>query len=476
MRNRSRCLVVLALILTVASTATPGTKDNLIGHWRFDEGSGRKAFDSSANGNTALLSHGVSWLHDGPKGWAVSPSDSGAGYIATPPLPFGNTSSVTIALWTRRTYTTAGGSALFEAGGFSKGNTGFALLPDNEQCKGVQAALRGNEGTTANCYAQPSSGVWHLVAVVYDKRQTGGDGIAFYVDGVLQHPTWSLSSVTNTGDFSDSPLYLFGTEENSHAGSGSISDLRIYKGALTAAQIQAIYNTRPKSSPSGLVAAYAFNEGIGSTVTDLSGNGNTGILSNVLWTSAGKYGKALVFNGNSSLVTVSDSLSLHLGSAMTLEAWINPMHKSTYWADVISKGNHDYSLGGISHYANGPPTGAMLGGSSAGTLGSSDLPLNVWTHLATTFDGSTLRFYVNGELVSTEPYSGTIPNSRTPLHIGGNSIVGQFFTGIIDELRIYQTALTQAQIQSDMDMPISPSLISISVTPRERTVMEATAI
>ena len=78
------------------------------------------------------------------------------------------------------------------------------------------------------------------------------------------------------------------------------------------------------ASSSGLVAAYGFNEGSGTTVTDSSGNGNNGTISGATWTTAGKYGDALQFNGTSSVVTIPNSSSLQLTTGMTLEAWVNP--------------------------------------------------------------------------------------------------------------------------------------------------------
>ena len=74
----------------------------------------------------------------------------------------------------------------------------------------------------------------------------------------------------------------------------------------------------------GLVAAFAFNEGAGGTVTDLSGMGNHGTISGATWTSAGRYGSALSFDGVSNWVTVEDSPSLDLTNGMTLEAWVRP--------------------------------------------------------------------------------------------------------------------------------------------------------
>ena len=94
-----------------------------------------------------------------------------------------------------------------------------------------------------------------------------------------------------------------------------------------------------QAAPSGLVAAYAFDEGSGTSVSDSSGNGNTGTVSGATWVSSGKFGKALSFNGSSALVSVPDAASLHFGSALTLEAWVNPSAVSSAWRDVIYKGN-----------------------------------------------------------------------------------------------------------------------------------------
>src|SRR5262249_14151827 len=89
-----------------------------------------------------------------------------------------------------------------------------------------------------------------------------------------------------------------------------------------------------RTTPS-MLAAYAFAEGSGTTVADASGNGNTGAIANATWTSAGKYGNALSFNGTSARVNINDSASLHLATGMTLEAWVNPSAVTNAWRDVI---------------------------------------------------------------------------------------------------------------------------------------------
>ena len=78
-------------------------------------------------------------------------------------------------------------------------------------------------------------------------------------------------------------------------------------------------------------------------------------------------------------------------------------------------------------------------------------------YLVETFDGSTLRFYVNGAQVSSVARTGALMTSSNPLQIGSDSIYGQYFNGLIDEVRIYNTALSAAQIQTDMTTPVEPS-------------------
>ena len=86
--------------------------------------------------------------------------------------------------------------------------------------------------------------------------------------------------------------------------------------------------------------------------------------------------------------------------------------------------------------------------------GTSALPLNGWSHLAATYDGAALRLFVNGSQAATVSGGGPIVQSANVLSIGGNSVWGEFFQGTIDEVRIYNRALTASEIQADMDAPI----------------------
>jgi chitodextrinase len=202
-----------------------------------------------------------------------------------------------------------------------------------------------------------------------------------------------------------------------------------------------------------LVAAYAFDEGSGTTVGDSSGKGNTGTIQNATWTTTGKYGKALVFNGTNARVSIPDSASLRLTSAMTLAAWVNPTTVNNAWRDVIYKGNDNYFLEATSTNNARPAAGGTFGSGGGEAYGTAALTANTWTHLAATYDGAMLRLYVNGVQVSSVARTGNLATSANPLEIGGDSIFGQNFEGTIDEVRVYNVALTPMQIQSDMNTP-----------------------
>ena len=77
--------------------------------------------------------------------------------------------------------------------------------------------------------------------------------------------------------------------------------------------------------------------------------------------------------------------------------------------------------------------------------------------MALTYDGATLRLFVNGTQVATRATTGTIQTTDNPLWIGGNNPYGEYFAGLIDEVRVYNRALTQADIQADMNTAVVPT-------------------
>ena len=206
---------------------------------------------------------------------------------------------------------------------------------------------------------------------------------------------------------------------------------------------------------SGLVGAYSFDAGSGTAVADNSGSGNSGTLSGATW-ATGKNGKALSFDGVNDWVTIADRASLDLTSGMTLEAWVRPAAQSRSWRTVVLKerpGGLAYAL--YSNTDSNRPSAEVTN-----VLGQRDarrrprFASGTWSHLATTYDGATLRLYVNGTQVASKPATGAITTTSAPLRIGGNAVWSEWFSGQIDDLRIYNRALTAAELQTDMNTPV----------------------
>ncbi|WP_212746149.1 LamG-like jellyroll fold domain-containing protein [Nonomuraea sp. KC401] len=231
--------------------------------------------------------------------------------------------------------------------------------------------------------------------------------------------------------------------------------------------------TVPPTNP-GLVAAYGMEEGTGTTVGDSSGQDNTGVATDTAWTT-GKHGKALSFNGSSSWVTAADADSLRLTNAATLSAWARPSDLEDVWRSVVMK-DHDNggSYGLYAAAANGPAGWFQTVQGEAEASSSTALPLNQWSHLAVTYNGSMITLYVNGTQVKQEPLSGDLDDDGGDLRIGGNSFWGEYFSGVIDEVRIYNRVQTAAQIQTDMNAPVGAAATNAAA--RQRTTNAATDV
>jgi fibronectin type 3 domain-containing protein len=157
-------------------------------------------------------------------------------------------------------------------------------------------------------------------------------------------------------------------------------------------------------------------------------------------------------------VRVASSASLNFTSAMTLSAWIRPTAANSGWRTLIQRQADAYMLNASTDVGPlRPGGGGTFGGAYNNVVGPTASPLDTWTFLALTYDGTILRLYVNGTQVATRASSGAIQTVANPLWIGGNQPYGEFFTGLIDEARVYNRALTATEVTNDMNTSIVPS-------------------
>jgi hypothetical protein len=217
----------------------------------------------------------------------------------------------------------------------------------------------------------------------------------------------------------------------------------------TDSTLTATFTAPPVGTP---VAAYNFDAGSGTTLADVTGKGHTGTLTGPTWSTAGRTGAALSFDGVNDSVRINDADDIDLTTGMTLEAWVRPTALGNAWRTVLFKeqsGHMTYAL--YASTDNGRPTGQAHVGGERNARATAALALNTWTHLATTYDGATLRLYVNGTQAAATALTGAMAVSTGPLKIGGNALWSEWFAGLIDDVRVYDRALSATEIQGDMN-------------------------
>jgi concanavalin A-like lectin/glucanase superfamily protein len=219
--------------------------------------------------------------------------------------------------------------------------------------------------------------------------------------------------------------------------------------------------TPPSSGPSGLIAAYEFSAGAGTTIADSSGNNLNGTATSTTWTTAGRYGNALSFNGTSSYVNLGNPVALQATGSMSWTAWVKATSTPADDGQIVARSGGTSGWQFKTSPDTGPHTfGIMISGSTGivQRYSTTVRALNTWYHVAAVYNAAarTLDIYVNGALdngvlLGTIPAAQTVPS--TNVNIGRRS-GGYYFAGILDDLRIYGRALTADEIRTVMTTPI----------------------
>jgi hypothetical protein len=288
---------------------------------------------------------------------------------------------------------------------------------------------------------------WTHVAVAYD----GTTGLAvLYINGV---GVTFFSSAPRALQTTDAPVYI-GSEAGDGTGRyfpGLIDEVEIFNRALSDTEVAAIYNAGASGKcrscttpPPGMVAWWP---GDGNT-KDIQ-NGDNGLLKNGATFGAGKVARSFSFDGVDDYVEVPNDSSLN-PDAITIDAWLYLEElKSVQF--VVAKDNgssqRDYFIDLLDDQFKFVVIAPGAG--SSGEAAGGSLSLGAWHHVAGTYDGSTVKAYVDGAEVASTPYSGGIGHSATPFWIGQRN--GSYFHGRIDEVEVFNRALTADEIQFIFD-------------------------
>ena len=203
-------------------------------------------------------------------------------------------------------------------------------------------------------------------------------------------------------------------------------------------------------------------DGIGAYIRDSSAYAHDADPTNTTFV-PGKIGMARDFDGSGDYLTISHHTDYNITTNLTLEAWINPdtMDSVGSWNRIIEKGtNNQYGLSVTSDSGYGLIL-RLYGTTTVTTLSYFVPPLNQWTHVAAVYDGSTVKFYANGVLVSSSSNSGSITTTSNDLVIGDWTSHSRGFDGTIDEVRVSKVARTANEIRQSYEIGLRTHSITI---------------
>jgi uncharacterized protein YjdB len=267
--------------------------------------------------------------------------------------------------------------------------------------------------------------------------------------------TWSLSPAVGT--ISTSGLY---TAPASIASQQSIT-VTATSAADTSKRASAAITLNPPAfgGQMGLVAYWPMQEGSGTTTADVTGRGFTGVLQQPVW-SAGRFGTGLMFNGLNDRIEVAQNGREILGSdtpaGLTLSVWFKAETFRVADARLLAKatGSKDrdivYMLSTTRSGSMRLQFGLKAGGKVVTLVANSGaLSAGQWIHAVAVYDGSKMILYQNGVQVGSRNRSEEInSNPAAPLWIGNSPGGGLPFHGAIDDVRIYNRALSPAEVQA----------------------------
>jgi hypothetical protein len=204
------------------------------------------------------------------------------------------------------------------------------------------------------------------------------------------------------------------------------------------------------SAQVGLVGYWKLDESSGTTAADSSGSGYNGTLVNMTPASdwvTGRIGGGLDFDGSNDFVDCGNYLGLRITSNITVAAWVKTRDcGNDEYNPYVTKGDHSY---GLQHrHSNELEFFIYDGGTWYPAKYSVNSSFNnVWHHLAGTYNGSQVKLYVDGVLRSTVNHSGSIATNAYNVNLGRNAENNtQFYNGVLDSVRIYNRALSAAEI------------------------------
>jgi len=440
--------------------------NGLVGWWTFDgkDISGVQAYDRSGGGNRGILTSGpVQTIGKIGQGLQFDGVDDyvNVGKISSP------ATAITMSGWVFANHGIAGHQN--ERIIWKQNQSTNPWMSYDLALSGINGSLNPSASVTVNgtLYnnatqaATITAGVWHHLAGTWQS----GDAVRLYIDGVLAETSSAAPSGSITYNSSFNTLIGFNDLDSVYL-DGVVDDVRVYNRALSADEIKRLYNiggtvklnSTATSLTNGLVGWWTFDgkDMAGNYAFDKSGNGNRGTLTSGPARTIGKIGQALTFDGVSGYVNMGNPTSLKLTGSATWSAWVKINSCPSGQCVIISKRGFAGDRG-WEFYANDSVGFDIIAVDSADNTNSADRSTvgtyaGVWTHVVGVYNASalTLDIYINGKN-DNSGLGGTVASAQNDssqnVNIGRRPTDFGYFPGLLDDVRVYNRALSAEEIK-----------------------------
>lgn len=235
--------------------------------------------------------------------------------------------------------------------------------------------------------------------------------------------------------------------------------MKIFFSLLTIIMIAAPFAHAADPADDSLILYFSFDELDGDTVTDHSQYGNDGTIAGSPELVAGKFGNALKLNGQTDWVEVPHADILTVDANVTVMAWINAERhmgpNSQRWQGILSKGNSPRSY---SFYTESPSECLHLSAGGSGSVCEPKIPLNEWQHVVAQVEDGVHRYWLNGEHAGEFDGKNALPGAAdtASVLVGKTHEGNREFLGLIDEVRIWNRALSMEEVRAEMNTASTP--------------------
>jgi hypothetical protein len=423
----------------------PPNNLGLVGYWSFDEGRGTHASDMSGNENDGTLLNGPGWVVGKSRG--ALGFDGVNDYIEinnATTLQSTPTNQWSMGAWIYPTG--AGGNRIVVRKDASGGGYYIRLNSTN-----FQSLLRFSGGHVERSAGTAVLNEWNHLVMTYD-----GTTRKHFLNGV-EVGSWN-EGVTLA--FNTSVVRIGANSSTSEFFNGTIDEVRIYNRALSASEVYSLY-ANTKSTIVGVTPTDRYNNGLvahwtfdgkhttPTTVEDVVGN-NDGTTHGVV-PAGGIIGQAMKFDGvNDNISVLNSSIFNSFGTnPFSVAAWVKTT--STSFASLVDNktagtNNAGYNLqiaetNGRAYFRVGTGAGQAQTGNSITNVTDGE-----WHHLVGTRDASGLKIYVNGILENQNSNCGTCNVTSSQNLLFGSYGAGGFLDGLLDDVRIYNRALSANEV------------------------------